>query len=117
MANDTDMATSPSMVSKPEVKVVPAVAIRNPWVCLNCGAILGSVFHEKIRQGLSLSRLILFRGAVRIDEPLPENFIFGTVDAGEFGCSRCGQVRKWHPSAETIRFYANGEHDKKKPNP
>lgn len=91
-----------------------AADLKNPWVCQGCGAILGVVFHEKIRQGLSLSRLILFRGAVKIDEMLPANFVFGKVDAGEFGCSRCGEIRKWHPSPEVLHYYSETHFARKK---
>ncbi len=99
----------------PALQAAKATDIKNPWVCQSCGAIMGSVYHEKIRQGLSLSRLILFRGAVKIDEMLPANFVFGKVDAGEFGCSRCGEVRKWHPSPEVIKYFSdNGYHAKRK---
>lgn len=94
----------------PMIKVVNAVDIKNPWICQSCGAILGSVYHEKIRQGLSLSRLILFRGAIKLEEQMPENFVFGKVDAGEFGCSRCGTVRQWHPSPEALRYMAEPKH-------
>jgi hypothetical protein len=99
---------------QPHVQVARALDIRNPWVCQKCGAIMGSVHHEKIRQGLSLSRLILFRGAVMITEMLPANFVFGKVDAGEFGCSRCGEVRKWHPSPEVLRHLSEPGHARKK---
>ncbi len=86
------------------MQVAKATDIRNPWVCQHCGAIMGSVVHERIRTGLSLTRLIIFRGAVFINEMLPANYIFGKVDAGEFGCSRCGTIRPWTPSAETLRY-------------
>lgn len=107
------MKTSHSQ-SAPMLQVAKASDIKNPWLCNTCGAIIGSVYHEKIRQGLSLSRLILFRGAVRIEEQLPVNFIFGKVDAGEFGCSRCGEVRVFRPSAETVRFWSEPHRAKKK---
>lgn len=88
------------------VEIVQATDIRNPWVCQTegCGAILGSVYHEKVRQGLSISRLILFRVAVKVGEPVLTNYIFGKVDAGEFTCSRCGGNRKWHPTPEVMRY-------------
>lgn len=98
----------------PLIKVVRAADVRNPWVCNSCGAILGSVYHEKVRQGLSLSRLILFRGAVKFEENLPENFIFGKVDAGEFGCSRCGTIREFRASPEFIRYTMEKRHAPKK---
>ena len=105
-----------SSPEQPMINVVDAVNIKNPWICQTCGAILGSVHHEKIRQGLSLARLILFRGAVKLDEKMPENFIFGKVDAGEFGCSRCGTVRHWHPTPETMAFINENRHHGKRKN-
>lgn len=108
-----DVADTPT-TSVEEVsmfQVVHATQIKNPWVCKDdehgkgCGAIIGSVYQEKIRQGLSLSRLILFRGAVKIDEDIPTNFIYGKVDCGEFTCSRCGKIRKFRLSPEAMRYY------------
>lgn len=87
---------------EPKVQVVRAVDVRNPWICQHCGAIMGSVYHEKIKVGVTVSALILFRGAAKLDETLPVNYIFGKVYAGEFGCSRCGEIRKWIPTAETL---------------
>lgn len=105
---DTDVKDAKGK-SVPMIQVVNACDIKNPWICNTCGAIMGSVFHEKIRQGLSITRLILFRGSVKIDEQLPANFIFGKVDAGEFGCSRCGEVRRWHPSHEALQYLNEGK--------
>ena len=115
--NDTTASNEKdNKAATPTLQVARASDIRNPWVCLNCGAILGSVLHEKVRTGLSISRLILFRGAVKVDELLPANFIFGKVESGEFGCSRCGDVRVWKPSPETLRYLmnGNGHHVRKK---
>jgi hypothetical protein len=98
----------------PQLKAVPATAIKNPWICFKCGAILGSVHQDKIRQGLSVTRLIIFREAVDLTEHLPENFVFGKVDAGEFGCSRCGTVREWRPSEEALRFLSEKRRTPKK---
>lgn len=98
----------------PMLQVAKASDIRNPWLCLKCGAIMGSVYHEKVRQGLSLSRLILFRGAVLIHEQLPINFVFGKIDAGEIGCSRCGTIREFHPSPETVRYFTEKHHARRK---
>ncbi len=101
----------------PQIMVTKATNIKNPWVCLKCGAIMGSIFHEKIRQGLSITHLILFRGAVLITETMPANFVFGKVDAGEFGCGRCGEVRIWHPTPEALRYLLdNGNHHARKKN-
>lgn len=122
-----DVATVPVLVSPSPpapavIKHVPATDIRNPWICKDddtskgCGAILGSVVHDKIRGGLSLSRLIVFRGAVRIEEYLPANFVFGKVDAGEFTCSRCGKTRAWHPSPEVILYHSNAKSRKRNRN-
>ena len=103
----TEPKIQPVAVSQPPMmQVAKATDIRNPWVCRGCGAIMGSVIHEKIRQGVSLTRLILFRGAVYVNELLPANYVFGKVDAGEFGCSRCGTVRPWVPGPETVRYFA-----------
>jgi hypothetical protein len=100
---DTPSSSSPT-TKEPVMQVARASDIRNPWICQHCGAIMGSVYHEKIRPGLSISVLILFRGAAMLHEMLPANYIFGKVHAGEFGCSRCGEVRSWHPTPETLRY-------------
>jgi hypothetical protein len=100
----------------PLTEVAQAIQIRNPWICHSCGAIMGSVHKEKVRQGLSISRLILFRGAIKLDEALPLNFVFGKVDAGEFGCSRCGTIRHWHPSPEALQYLSEGNHHARKKN-
>jgi len=86
------------------VVAAKASDVRNPWICQNCGAIMGSVHRDKIRTGLSVSRLIVFRMAVKIGELLPENLIFAKMDSGEVGCSRCGTVRSFHrdPNLERI---------------
>jgi hypothetical protein len=102
----------PTETAEPVIEVVKASDVKNPWICLKCGAIMGSVHHEKVRQGLSISALILFRGAAMIHETLPVNFIFGKVYAGEFGCSRCGEVRKWLPTPETLLYLSEGRHVK-----
>ena len=114
-----DPITEPKMKSAPVteppmVQVAKATDIRNPWICRHCGAIMGSVVHERVRAGLSITRLILFRGAVFIHETLPVNFIFGKVDAGEFGCGRCGTIRPWIPTAETIRYLSEPHRPAKK---
>ena len=111
-----DPITEPKVkpVGPPTLQVARAADIRNPWNCMNCGAIMGSVYHEKIRQGLSLSRLILFRGAVHAHEMLPANYVFGKIDAGEIGCSRCGTVRQWSPTIETVRYWSEPRHARKK---
>lgn len=96
------------------LQAAKAADIRNPWMCIGCGAILGSVFHEKVRQGLSYPRLILFRGAVMVHEYLPANFVFAKLDAGEVVCSRCGTIRTWHPSPECVKHFSENGHAKKK---
>lgn len=109
--------TQDDKAAAPLIQAAKATSIRNPWVCQKCGAIIGSVTHEKVRQGMSISRLILFRGAIKIDEFLPINFVFGKVDAGEFVCSRCGETRVFYPSPETLRYYMGShKHPKKNPN-
>lgn len=114
---ETDQAVvtdSPDAKTLPQIKAVQAIHIRNPWVCFKCGAVMGSVHQDKIRQGLSVSRLILFRYAVYLTEILPENAVFGKVDAGEFGCSRCGTVREWRPSEEALRYMGEKRRTPKK---
>jgi hypothetical protein len=102
----------------PTLQATKATNIRNPWNWFGCGAILGSVCHDKMQTGsgniVSMSRLLLFRGAVMVDEMLPANFVFAKVDAGEFMCSRCGEVRKWTPTPETLRYYTDPHHSKKR---
>ena len=110
--DNTDPAQTVQAIQ--EIKVAPASQIRNPWICNNCGAIMGAVHQDKIRQGMSVSRLILFRGAVYVTENLPENFAFGKVDAGEFGCSRYGHVREFRASPEFIRYTMEKRHAPKK---
>jgi hypothetical protein len=88
------------------VVAAKASDVHNPWMCQGCGAILGSVCVEKIRTGLSLSRLILFRMAVKVGELLPENLIFAKIDSGEVGCSRCGALRTFHPDPNLARYWA-----------
>lgn len=109
-----DQQTQSDAKTLPQIKAVQAIHIRNPWVCFKCGAVMGSVHQDKIRQGLSVSRLILFRYAVYLTEILPENAVFGKVDAGEFGCSRCGTMREWRPGPEALRWLTEKKHTGKK---
>ncbi len=119
--NTEDPITEPKMkptpVQPPMMRVAKAVDVRDPWICKQCGAIMGSVIHERAHHGhYTFARLILFRGAVYINELLPANYIFGKVDAGEFGCSRCGTVRPWTPTAEALRYLSDSRQPIRKKN-
>lgn len=100
----------PEMLVPPSEEAVQVTDIRDPWLCKGCGSVLGSVYKEKVRHGLSISRLMIFRGAVKVGENLPVNFIFAKIDSGEVICSRCGEMRPWTPTPETLRYLSEGHH-------
>ncbi len=99
-----------------QLEVAKGSQIRNPFVCQNCGSILGSVITEKVRPGVSVSALIVLRMAVRPAETVPTSFLFSKLYAGEVGCSNCGQVRLWHPTAETLEHLSGARKHARKVN-
>lgn len=69
------------------------------WACTRCNRDIGEIVQDKRR----VSRLTIFRSALKPDEPAEEYAVEGLA-AGVVICSNCGNRQEWHLSERLVRL-------------
>jgi hypothetical protein len=81
---------------------IPANAIEGAWRCSN-NHILGAVIREKVNHSKTVTRLVIFRGALHPEQPANQAIPFAKIDGGEVVCGFCGEIRVWRPGDSYIQ--------------